>query len=527
MNQNNDTYTFSRDRFDGVLFDLDGVVTATAKIHKTTWKYMFDDFLTKVAERDQCDFMPFSDEDYRLYVDGEPRYVGAGQFLSSRGLHLEYGNEDDPPGKETICGLGNLKERYFHEALEIEGVETYTATVSLISELHNAGFKTAVVSSSKNCRTVLEAARIIGLFDLIFDGNDAVALGLKGKPNPDVFCKAAGRLDIDPQRTVIIEDAIAGVAAGRAGGFGLVVGIDHTHHTTELINAGADVVVSDLSEFAIVEDGWTLVSPRKLPSAIERFDEITERAREKRVVVFLDYDGTLTPIVDRPELAVLSNSMRNILKELAKTKTVVIISGRDREDVEALVALDDMIYAGDHGFDISGPDGKSIRHEEGAGFEPILQAAGEQLHLMLDAIGGILIESKKASIAVHFRLVAPDDVEQVVSAVEEALRNNDNLRLTKGKKVLEILPRIEWDKGQAEQWLCSALGLEPQNSLTIYLGDDVTDEDAFKVLKGHGIGIRVVDIDSDEADRPTAADYCLRDPTEVGQFLSALAAQGS
>ena len=242
----------SADRFDAVLFDLDGVLTDTAAVHARAWKTMFDEFLRDWAERYGQPFTPFSiDRDYKTYVDGKPRYDGVRSFLLSRGIELPEGDTDDPPKMETVRGLGNRKNVLVNRLLDDEGVVRYEGSVRLVEQLRDRGIKRAVVSSSKNCAAVLEAAGISDLFDARIDGVVAAERGLPGKPAPDTFLAAAADLGAPPDRAVVVEDAISGVQAGRAGGFGLVIGIDREGDPDALRSNGADVVVSDLGELVV------------------------------------------------------------------------------------------------------------------------------------------------------------------------------------------------------------------------------------------------------------------------------------
>jgi beta-phosphoglucomutase family hydrolase len=236
-------------RFDAVLFDLDGVLTATAKLHATCWKKMFDEYLQERAARTGEPFQPFEiATDYKQYVDGKLRYDGVHGLLESRSIDLPWGDPEDPPDRETICGLGNRKNQLIQEALAAGGVEVFASSVALVRQLRDAGIKTAVVSASKNCEAILKAAGIAELFDLRVDGIVAARLQLPGKPAPDTFLEAARQLGVEPERAVVVEDAVSGVQAGRAGGFGLVIGVDRKGDPEALRNNGADVVVADLSE---------------------------------------------------------------------------------------------------------------------------------------------------------------------------------------------------------------------------------------------------------------------------------------
>lgn len=237
------------DRFDAVLFDLDGVLTSTASIHSQCWKTTFDEFLSHRAETTGEAFRPFDlDRDYRQYVDGKLRYDGARSFLASRGLSLPEGTPGDPPTAVTVCGIGNRKDDLVEAAIGRGEVEVYAGSVELVRALRECGIRTAVVSSSNNCERVLRAGDILDLFDARVDGVVASELGLPGKPAPDMFLKAADMLSARPARAVVVEDAIAGVEAGRDGGFGLVVGVNHGGKGDALRAHGADIVVTDLAE---------------------------------------------------------------------------------------------------------------------------------------------------------------------------------------------------------------------------------------------------------------------------------------
>jgi trehalose-phosphatase len=256
-----------------------------------------------------------------------------------------------------------------------------------------------------------------------------------------------------------------------------------------------------------------------IPSALDSLDLIRHQLAGHRLAVFLDYDGTLTPIVSRPDLAVLSDEMRATLHDLAAACTVAIVSGRDRRDVESLVQIGSLVYAGSHGFDIAGPSGLDMQHEEGARHQPALQDAADRLERRVGDIEGALIERKKYAVAMHYRLVADEDLPAIDYAVEEVAARHPDLRRTGGKKVYELRPRIAWDKGRAVMWLLRALDLESPDVLPFYLGDDETDEDAFRALEKRGIGVLVAEQPGD-----SRAHYLLRDPEEARVFLRHLIA---
>lgn len=240
--------------FDGAVFDLDGVVTRTAKVHASVWKTLFDAYLRDRAQRQGEPYRPFDIElDYRRYVDGKPRYEGVRSFLESRGMVLAYGSAEDSPASETVCGLGNRKDALFRERLAREGVKVFESSVALIRALRKKGLRIALLSSSKNADAVLAAAALTDLFDVRVDGAEAARLKLKGKPCPDTFRHAADRLGIAPNRAFAVEDAIAGVEAAKAAGFGLVIGIDRNGNAAALREHGADRVVSDLAALRLTE----------------------------------------------------------------------------------------------------------------------------------------------------------------------------------------------------------------------------------------------------------------------------------
>jgi beta-phosphoglucomutase family hydrolase len=233
----NTVVELSRTAFDAVVMDLDGVITDTASLHEMAWKAMFDGFLAARAPAPGEDHRPFENEDYRRYVDGMPRFDGAWRFLTSRGITMP---------AEEVQALAAQKDGDFQSLLVQKGVKLIPGALPLLIALRRSGFRTAIVSASRNCSAVLSRAGLTDYFDASVDGVIAAELGLPGKPDPAVYLEAAGRLRTPPQRSVVVEDALAGVEAGRGGGFGLVVGVDRAGHSQELLDHGADVVVCDL-----------------------------------------------------------------------------------------------------------------------------------------------------------------------------------------------------------------------------------------------------------------------------------------
>jgi len=496
----------------GAIFDLDGVVTFTASTHAESWKEMFDAFLKARSGRIGERFVPFdSKSDYLTYVDGKPRIEGVKSFLASRGITLPEGTPDDAPDESTAWALGNRKNEAFREVLAREGADVDQRTVASIRRLRERGIRVAVASSSKNCGPILERADLTDLFEARVDGVVSEQLGLAGKPNPDIFLEAARRISASPEQTIVVEDAISGVEAGRAGGFGLVIGIDRHGVARALREHGADLVLTGFDETSLdLVDAWFEHRDERRPGAIRDWSALANRLAGKRPVLFLDYDGTLTPIVDRPDLAVLTDERRATLKKVAETFPTAIISGRGRDDVEALVGLAELAYAGSHGFDIVGPGGTPVGHQVAAWVEPRMEEVARTAAERVESIDGALVEPKRFSVAVHYRLVPDADLPRVEAAVDAIVTEDERLKKAHGKKVFEIRPDIDWNKGRAVLFLLEALELDSSDVVPIYIGDDITDEDAFSALVDRGIGILV-----SEAPRPTAASFWVQAPWEV------------
>lgn len=238
-------------QYDVVLFDLDGVITPTAEVHMRAWAAMFSDFLTRRGSA------PYSEHDYFAHIDGKPRYDGVASLLSDRGIELPWGDPADDPAAETVCGLGNRKNLLFNEVLAADGVVPYPGSVQLVDRLLERQVRVAIVSSSANAPDVLRAAGVEERFEVVVDGRVARDQQLAGKPRPDTYLYAGSLLGAPPERAVVVEDALSGVAAGAAGGFGLVIGVDRGAGAAALRASGADLVVRDLGELVAGVDGTT------------------------------------------------------------------------------------------------------------------------------------------------------------------------------------------------------------------------------------------------------------------------------
>ena len=500
---------------------LEGVVANAAKAHAVSWKTLFDEYLKSKIPVTGGEGVPFDKErDYHHYIAGKPVYEGVASFLESRGIDLPHGSPNDPPSAETICGLGNRKSQLFAKHLETLGVEVDATTIEFFQLLKDNGFRTAVVSFDGSCQAVLKAAGIEDLFDVRVDCVISEQSGLEGDPGTDLFLEAARQLDVSPERAFVLAVAVPGVQAGRRGKFGAVLGVNGSGHAVALKEKGADVVVKTLLELTVEGKRPLCVNTVKdLPSALSSLDEIKKKIAGKRLFVALDYDGTLTPIVEHPDLAVLSEEMRGAVAALATHCTVAVVSGRDRKNVETLVGIDGLSYAGSHGFDISGPAGRLISAEQGTRSLPVLDSAEKSIRAYLDRFEGVLVERKKFSIAVHYRKVEKNRKQEVEAAVDRVLSEHAGLRKGSGKKVFQLQPEIDWHKGKALCWLMDALDLDRPDVLPLYMGDDVTDEDAFRVLQDGGISVLVKGEDAEETPPHSAARYALDDCRQVREFL--------
>jgi trehalose 6-phosphate phosphatase len=335
---------------------------------------------------------------------------------------------------------------------------------------------------------------------------------LVGRSDATAWVESANRLAVRPDRCAVVASTEAGVAAARAGGFALVVAIDSTG---ALDTRGADTVVSDVREIG-VRSGDRRMS--ELPDGLHALDLTTGR----QPAVFYDFDGTLSEIVEDPDSARLVDGAADALTSLSAACPVAILSGRDLADVRERIGLPGLWYAGSHGFELTGPDGTHHQNPEAAASIPVLAAAAADLADQLGHIPGVVVEHKRFGVAVHYRNAARDRVGEVTAAVRTAGQRTA-LRVTTGREVIELRPNIDWDKGKTLRWVLDYIrdneGAGPL--LPIYLGDDITDEDAFDAVDDDGIAILVRH--SDDGDRATAARYALDDPGRVREFTELLA----
>lgn len=504
-----------KNHFEAAIINMDGVITRTASAHAKAWKMMFDEYNIQREKDGKGAFEPFRIEvDYPMEIDGIPRYDGVKNFLDSRGVRIPYGQPADAPGTETIYGLGNLKNKIFLDIIEQEGVEVCEKNIEQIRCWKSSGMKVAVISSSANCKRILEACGIGDLFDVRVDGIVLSERGIKGKPAPDIFIEAAKDLRVPRAKAFVVEDSPAGVEAGKRGHFGLVVGVQVNTLKGDLRQNGADEVVKSLSELTVQHEKARPV--QQLPSALREFDTLKKKFSSGKLFIFLDFDGTLSPIVDHYEDAILPEKTKALLEKMQTRYPLTIISGRGLDDVRSRVGLKNIHYAGSHGYEIEGPGYQAKEKQEAKRALQALNEIENNLASKLKLIEGAHMERKRYALAVHYRQVDEALEGDVFDLVQEEVSKYDAVTTSGGKKVIEIKPDLDWHKGKAVELLMREFAAEEETSHVLYIGDDLTDEDAFRVIK-NGTGILV-----GSHGELTAANYQLKDVDEVNAFLTLL-----
>ncbi|BBY08255.1 trehalose-phosphatase [Mycobacterium noviomagense] len=392
------------------------------------------------------------------------------------------------------------------------------STVALVHQLHDSGLRASVYASSRTVEQALAAAGIDDVFPIFADGNSGRQPDRSGSPGSTALLEAAMRLGVCPNRCVVIEASEAGTRAARESGFALVVGVDRLEHADKLRRNGADTVVAEVADIT-VHFGQRRMSA--LPDALQSYGQISAVLATRQLAVLLDFDGTLSVIVDDPDTATLVEGAADVLKALAAHCNVAVLSGRDLADIIPRVGLPNIWYAGSHGFELKAPDG-TFHHNESAAFAVgALDDVATELRGQFASLDGVRVEQKKYGIAVHYRKAMPQAVREVTATVY-TIGQRRGLRVTNGRKVIELQPNIAWDKGKMLQWILHRIG-ETDPPLPIYIGDDLTDEDAFDAVRYDGIGI--VARHSEEGDRPSAARFALDGPDAVREFIAQLARQ--
>jgi alpha,alpha-trehalase len=396
-----------------------------------------------------------------------------------------------------------------------DAVEALDSAIPLLRRLRDVGVATAVYSDSQDCAQILRSAKIDELVSVLVDEETGQKL------DPVILSEAARRLGVRPVRCVVIERDQAGVRAGTDGGFSLVIGLQRNGHADDLLSYGADTVIADLAEIS-VRSGGTVMS--KIADAVQVYGQVKELVANRRPVVFLDFDGTLSDITAHPDSATLVDGADEALRALAAQCPVAVVSGRDLADVRERVKVDGVWYAGGHGLELIAPDGTRHENAAAAGLIDSVAHAARRLAEMLGGVSGIALEHKRFAVAIHYRNADPKDVDRVFAMARE-LGRAQGLRITPGRKVIQLRPDITWDKGTTFNWLLQHIvgtdGADVGAVLPIYIGDDITDEDAFDAVQFDGVGI-VVRHDED-GDRPSAALFSLESPSAVADFVRQLA----
>ena len=408
-------------------------------------------------------------------------------------------------------------DRRYHDAaiLELDCVVTETppgavhirdSTVPLLRRLRDVGVATAIRSPTGERAQVLGAAGLDDLVSVVVD-----AAGTAGRRDAAVLTETVARLGVRPDRCVLIACCEAAVQAGSDGGLGLVIGLERDGQSDALPSSGADAVVADLAEISVRSGGSPMST---IADAVQVYSQLKELMATRRPAVFLDFDGTLSDIVRHPESATLVDGAADALRALAAQCPVAVISGRDLVDIRERVNVDGLWYAGSHGFELIAPDG--THHDNAAASAVIntLAHAATRLAETLNDVPGILVEHKRFAVAVHYRNTDPKDVNRVIMAARQVGRSA-GLRITTGRKVVELRPDIDWNKGTTITWLLERIERSESTAksavvLPIYIGDDITDEDGFDAVQFDGVGIVVRH--QEDGDRTSAALFSLENP---------------
>lgn len=458
--------TIDRRYHDAVIVGLDNVVDKATRVHAAAWTKFLDDYLTRRPQRTGEDHCPLTHDDYRRFLAGKPD--GVADFLAARGIRLPPGSPTDLTD-DTVYGLQNLERQTFLQLLNT-GVPEGKSIASFARRLQVAGVRVAAHTSHRNYGHTLDATGLAEVFAVFVDGAVTAELGLPAEPNPAGLIETAKRLGANPGRCVVIDSCQTGLRAGRNGGFALVIAVDAHGDAENLLSSGADAVVADLAAVT-VGSGDAAIST--IPDALQVYSQLKRLLTGRRPAVFLDFDGTLSDIVERPEAATLVDGAAEALRALAAQCPVAVISGRDLADVRNRVKVDGLWLAGSHGFELVAPDGS--HHQNAAATAAIdgLAEAAAQLADALREIAGAVVEHKRFAVAVHYRNVADDSVDNLIAAVRR-LGHAAGLRVTTGRKVVELRPDIAWDKGKALDWIGERLGpaeVGPDLRLPIYIGD--------------------------------------------------------
>ncbi|OBF59640.1 trehalose-phosphatase [Mycobacterium sp. 852002-53434_SCH5985345] len=387
-------------------------------------------------------------------------------------------------------------------------VEARGSTAGFLQRVRDVDVATAAYSSTRDCEAVLRAAGV----------DELVCAAGAGERADAALTMTVARLGVRPGRCVLIDCSDAGIAAGRDAGFGLVIGLERNGGVGELLSRGADIVVGDLAEVSVQSGGKPLST---IADAMAVYSQLKELVASRRPAVFLDFDGTLSEIVAEPEAATLVEGAAEALRALATQCPVAVISGRDLGDLRERVNVEGIWYAGSHGLELVAPDGTHHENAAAIGATAALARAAHRLAELLGDIPGIRLEHKRFAVAVHYRNVDPEQVDHVIAATRK-LGRSQGLRITAGRRLIELRPRVDGDKGRTLNWILEHIeGTGSGTVLPIYVGEDLADEDAFDAVQFDGIGIALRH--NEDGDRPCAALFSLVSPSAVCDFIRRLA----
>jgi trehalose-phosphatase len=499
---------------DAVIFDLYGALTDAAAVERQAWASLFNDYLVLRPAYEGEDHSLFSDDDYHQLVDGKPRPDGVADFLAARGITLPRGMASDV-GHDTIHGLANRQRKLSADLLDRD-VPLLAAMVTLTRKLREIGVATAVHASGT-------ASQRLSVGDRIGDNHldvfiDEVAPGGEGNAGPIVLpdaipvLDAANTLGVRPHRAVVVGDTEERLSEGRDAGFALVIGVDETGSADGRSGGDADFVVGDLADIA-VRTGDKRIS--EIPNALESYGQLAGIALGRDSVLFLNYDVVLPQTVSDPVAVTQMDKAVQKLGSLAALSPVVLVSGRDLADIRDRVGIPEIWYAGSHGFELLGPDGSHHEHEGAASAVPALANAADELRETLEDIPGVRVVHNRFTVAVHYPATAPQHIDDIVAATHRFGKRN-KLRVSTGRTLVELRPDVEWAQGTRLAWIRSRLD-KPRSRIPIYIGGDLTDEDAFDAVQLGGVGIAVRH--NEDGNRRTSARFVLDGPDEVRAML--------
>lgn len=507
-----DTKILGNERLRALIFDLDNIIAESQTLQVLAWKRLFDHYNHQRKLSQKPEYVPFDREvDYSNKIHGHSIYDAVRTFLSSRNIKLPEGDPDDLPGYESVSALGNMKNQIYRDLFKDRGIDFFSDLIEPVERWKDEGYKTAAISTNKKCHILLKDAGIDMIFDKIVDGYDIEKLDLKGKPEADIYLEAARQLNVSPEETAVFEDDVEGIKAARKGGFKRVVGLSRNNSPETLRNYGANIVIRSYATL-----NHTVHEFDELPSALTRLGELFEDWKNKELLFFLDYDMLHPAIRKQPEDIFISEEIKDLLSRLSNYAKVTVINGRDLSDIRQMTGLDQIYYAGNYGFEISGPGNIHYEHEGLRKILPKLDIAEKLLRDKLLEFDNVRFERQRYVLSIHYQNLEDEKTPEAESRINQILLNRPDLEKVIGEKMIEIRPYQNWNKGKAMKWLMGEVSGILHDNYLVYLGNDFTDEDAFtQIIKQKGIRILV-----GNHGELTLADYKLQDLDEVKAWLN-------